>query len=273
MSIEFEAVLRDKGTTKGTKKILLEVSARDLKGHVEDLQNMFDHDITVIIHPGSYVYEAEIEKESGKHTVKYWTNSDGTVEVIREEQTALDLGDGEKNTVVKQIPVDKSVVDTYIKTATSLQYPDTLLINPRDVLIRLDDGETADRIAADYEMSSYALLNNLENARQHFAPFADTWNKNRNEMNIDGSSSEEVNSEVDAEESEQTDVANEEIAETEAAIADSDEKTVDSDNKKTETADSETETENSETEKGDSDQNSGETETSAESADEEADPY
>ncbi|EOH94803.1 hypothetical protein [Enterococcus pallens] len=245
MSIEFEAVLRDKGTTKGTKKILLEVSARDLKGHVEDLQNMFDHDITVIIHPGTYVYEAEVEKESGKHAVKYWTNPDGTVEVIREEQTALDLGDGEKNTVVKQIPVDKSVVDTYIKTATSLQYPETLLINPRDVLIRLDNGETADKIAADYEMSSYTLLNNLENARQHFAPFADTWNKNSSEMNIDGSSSDDIDREDDA---------------------DSDEKVVDSD-------ESATKTENPGTEKSDSDENTKETETSSDDTDGEVDPY
>ncbi|WYJ95902.1 hypothetical protein DOK67_0000164 [Enterococcus sp. DIV0212c] len=114
--------------------------------------------------------------------MQHVVNPDGTVDVIKEEQTALELGDGVKDTEVIEVNVSKDIIDEFIKKATSLEFPSSISINPRDVLCRIEDSESLGDIAETYEMSTTALLNEIEIARNHFAPFADSWNKYKEDI-------------------------------------------------------------------------------------------
>lgn len=112
--------------------------------------------------------------------------------------------------------------------AKTLELPGNVNINPRDVISRLQDGEDLGDIADDYEMSDSALLNDLEKARQYFAPFADFWNQHRDEITFaaNGQETDETPDEAeeisaDADENEPDDSENDE-AETEEEPEDED---------------------------------------------------
>lgn len=109
-------------------------------------------------------------------------NSDGTIEMLKEEQTSLDIGDGVEEVENIEFLVSKETVDDFIKTATTLQLPENVTLNVRDVLIRLEDGDSLNDIAADHELSETALIDQIETARKYFAPFADTWSKHKEDI-------------------------------------------------------------------------------------------
>ena len=76
----------------------------------------------------------------------------------------------------------QKTVDDFIKIATTLQLPENVTVNVRDVLIRLDEGDSMNEIAADHELSEIALIDQIELARQYFAPYADTWSKRKEDI-------------------------------------------------------------------------------------------
>ena len=85
------------------------------------------------------------------------------------------------------------MIDEYIMKSNSIEFPG--IINPRDVISRLDKGDDLGEVADAYEMSDAALLAEIEKARKHFAPFADAWNKVRDEVVFQDSDVEEVDAE------------------------------------------------------------------------------
>ena len=138
--------------------------------------------VSVTIQPETIGYQLPINKQTKRPNVNYIVNADGTVEVQKEEQTSLDVGDGVEEVEVVEIQVSKDTIDEFIKKAVSLELPDEITINPRDVLIQLEQGEKINDVAADWEMSETALIDQIEFARQYFAPFADTWSKIKDDV-------------------------------------------------------------------------------------------
>ena len=212
MTLEFNATLRDKGLgNDDKKKILLEVPVSELKGKVEELTSFANKTVTIQVVPQYYTYSIPFDKSTNAPTQEYVVNNDGTIDFVEKEQTQLEV-DEQGNIDIEDRPfeVTKEIVDEFIAKATSLQLPDNIIINPRDVITRINDGEDLGEIAESYEMSDTALINQIEAARQHFAPFANEWDKKRDEVVFQDSDAEEV----DAEDENETETAN---SETESA--------------------------------------------------------
>ena len=155
--------------SNGNTEVLLVVSNGSLRGSTENLTEFLGSTVTV-------------NKQTKKPNIEYVVNSDGTIEMLKEEQTSLDVGDGVEEVENVTILVSKETVDDFIKTATTLQLPENVTVNIRDVLIRLDEGDSMNEIAADHELSETALIDQIELARQYFAPYADTWSKHKDDI-------------------------------------------------------------------------------------------
>ncbi len=182
MTLEFNATLRDKGLgNDDKKKILLEVPVSELKGKVEELTSFANKTVTIQVIPQYYSYSIPFDKSTNAPTQEYIVNNDGTIELIKQEQTQLEV-DGNGNIDIENRPfeVTKEIVDEFIRAAKSLEFPGE--INPRDVLIRSEQGETFTEIAESYEMSELSVVNELERAREYYAPYAAAWDKKRNEV-------------------------------------------------------------------------------------------
>ncbi|MGX7232472.1 hypothetical protein ACWODG_06915, partial [Enterococcus italicus] len=163
------------------KKILLEVPVSELKGKVEELTSFANKTVTIQVIPQYYSYSIPFDKSTNAPTQEYIVNNDGTIELIKQEQTQLEV-DGNGNIDIEDRPfeVTKEVVDEFICAAKSLEFPGE--INPRDVLIRSEEGESFTEIAESYEMSELSVVNELERAREYYAPYAAAWDKKRNEV-------------------------------------------------------------------------------------------
>lgn len=182
MTLEFNATVRDKGLgNDDKKKILLEVPISELKGKVEELTQLTNKAVTIQIIPQYYRYTVPFDKSTNAPTQEYVVNNDGTIDFVEKEQTQLEV-DEQGNIDIENRPfeVTKEIVDEFIRAAKSLEFPGN--INPRSVLIRIEDGESIEEIAKDYEMSALTVLNELEKAREYYAPYAAAWDKKRNEV-------------------------------------------------------------------------------------------
>lgn len=182
MTLEFNATLRDKGLgNDDKKKILLEVPVSELKGKVEELTSFANKTVTIQVIPQYYSYSIPFDKSTNAPTQEYIVNNDGTIKLIKQEQTQLEV-DGNGNIDIENRPfeVTKDVVDEFIRAAKSLEFPGG--INPRDVLIRSEEGESFTEIAESYEISELSVVNELEKAREYYAPYAAAWDKKRNEV-------------------------------------------------------------------------------------------
>lgn len=174
----FQVVTKRNGNTE----IKLVVNNGSLFGKKDQLDLLAGKTVSVTIQPETVGYTLPINKQTKRPNVNYAVNSDGTIEVLKEEQTSLDVGDGVEEIEMVEIQVSKETIDEFIKNATSLPLPDSITINPRDVLIQIEDGEKLSEVAAVYEMSEDALIDQIEISRQYFAPFADTWSKKKDEV-------------------------------------------------------------------------------------------
>ena len=163
-------------------KITLEVKNNSLDGKLDELRKFSNKVVTVIISEETIGYTLPINKQTKKSNIEYVFNSDGTIEILKEEQTSLDIGDGVEEVENVEFLVPKETVDDFIKIATTLQLPENVTVNVRDVLIRLDEGDSMNEIAADHELSEIALIDQIELARQYFAPYADTWSKRKEDI-------------------------------------------------------------------------------------------
>ncbi|QED59991.1 hypothetical protein FUT28_08080 [Enterococcus durans] len=163
-------------------KITLEVKNNSLDGKLDELRKFSNKVVTVIISEETIGYTLPINKQTKKSNIEYVVNSDGTIEILKEEQTSLDIGDGVEEVENVEFLVPKETVDDFIKIATTLQLPENVTVNVRDVLIRLDEGDSMNEIAADHELSEIALIDQIELARQYFAPYADTWSKRKEDI-------------------------------------------------------------------------------------------
>lgn len=170
-----------KATSKGNgnTEVLLVVSNGSLVGKKDDLDALLGKTVSVTIQPETVEYKVPVNKQTNKPNVEYVVNNDGTVEVLKEEQTSLKIGDDVQEIEEVAVQVSKETIDEFIKKATTIEWPESVTINVRGVLHRIDEGEALEEIAADHEVSVDNLINQVEIARQHFAPFADSWSKNK----------------------------------------------------------------------------------------------
>lgn len=186
MTLEFRPTVKSINiANEDLIKITLEIKNSSLDGKLDDLRKLSGKTVVANILPDSYSYTQQIDRSTNTPVMEWIVNQDGTTEIIKTEQTQLDV-DGQGNIDIQEVQkkVDKELVDEFIMKANVLKLPANIYINPRDVISRLQDGEDLGEVADDYEMSDSALLNDLESARQYFAPFADFWNEHRDEIDF-----------------------------------------------------------------------------------------
>ena len=195
MSIEFKPTIKSINiASEDLTKITLEVKNGSLDGQYEDLRKLSGKTVVVVMLPDHYSYTQKFDRSTNKPVQEWIVNPDGTAEMKETEQTQLDV-DGKGNIDIREIEkkVDKDLIDEYIMKSNSIEFPG--IINPRDVISRLDQGDDLGEVADAYEMSDAALLAEIEKARKYFAPFADAWNKVRDEVVFQDA--DETDSEVD----------------------------------------------------------------------------
>ncbi|MBC9710849.1 hypothetical protein CU019_1886 [Enterococcus faecium] len=168
--------------SNGNTEVLLVVSNGSLRGSTENLTEFLGSTVTVVIQPETIEYTVPVNKQTKKPNVEYVVNADGTIDMLKEERTSLDVGDGVEEVENVTILVSKETIDEFIKTATTLQLPENITVNIRDVLIRLAEGDSMSEIAADHELSEIALIDQIELARHYFAPYADSWSKHKDDI-------------------------------------------------------------------------------------------
>lgn len=203
MTLEFKPTIKGVNiVNEDLTKITLEIRNNSLDGKYDDLKKLSNKTVVISILPDSYSYTQQIDRSTNTPVTEWIVNQDGTTEIRKTEQTQLDV-DGQGNIDIEETvrKVDKDLVDEYIMAANTLELPGNVNINPRDVIDRLQCGEDIGEIADSYEMSDSALLNDLEKARQYFAPFADFWNQHRDEINFSDEESAPVDEPDDSEES------------------------------------------------------------------------
>lgn len=169
--------------SNGNTEVLLVISNSSLKGKADDLNEFLGKTVNIMIVPENYSYTVPFDKSVDKPTMEYKVFADGTVQLVKQEQTQLDVdGKGNVDIVQKSFSVDKEVIDEYILNAGSFSFPGE--INPREVLQQLAQGVSMSEIAAELEFSESALINELEKARRELAPFADAWKKANTSGNV-----------------------------------------------------------------------------------------
>lgn len=182
MSLEFKPTIKSINiASEDMTKITLEVKNGSLDGQYEDLRKLSGKTVLVAVLPETYAYVQPFDRSTNSPVQEWIINTDGTAEIIKKEQTQLELDEkGNIDIENRTKKVNRDLIDEYILAAKTLEFPG--IINPRDVISRMKDGEDLGDIADDYEMSDSSLISEIEKARQHFAPFADYWDKHRDEI-------------------------------------------------------------------------------------------
>lgn len=182
MTVEFRPTIKSINiASEDLTKITLEVKNGSLNGKYDALRAFSGKTVNITIVPEYYQYSIPFDKSTNAPTQEYVVNNDGTINFVKKEQTQLEVDDqGNIDIENRPFEVTKDIVDEFIRAARSLEFPGN--INPRSVLIRLEDGEPAEDVAEDYEMSAITMLNELEKAREYYAPYAAAWDKKRNEV-------------------------------------------------------------------------------------------
>lgn len=182
MSLEFRPTIKSINiANEDLTKITLEVKNGSLDGKYDDLRRFSGKTVNITVVPESYIYQIPFDRSTNSPTQEYIVNNDGTIDFVQKEQTQLEV-DEQGNIDIENRPftVTKEIIDEFIVSAKSLEFPGA--INPRDALIRSQNGESFEILAEDYEMSEIAVINELEKAREYYAPYAAAWDKKRNEV-------------------------------------------------------------------------------------------
>ena len=214
MSLEFKPTIKSINiASEDLTKITLEVKNGSLDGKYDTLRKLSGKTVLIAVLPEEYSYIQDYDNSTNKPITEWIINQDGTAEIRRTEQTQLDV-DGQGNIDIRKVErkVSKEIIDEYIRNATTLEKPLNSNINPRDVILSLADGEEFSEIADRYEMSDSSLLTEIEKARQYYAPFADYWNKHKEDITFADEQTEELQNEEIAQNNDELDVLNQESA-------------------------------------------------------------
>lgn len=158
--------------TSKENSLVLEISDNMLGEKLPELKKFIGEVINIQIIPEVYSYLVELDEEG--HQILSWKMlQDGSVEIERNEQLNL-LGSTKTRKEMRK--VQRSTVDEFIAECPVIEHIN--VINPKDVLDRLKQGEDFSSIASDYGLSDSELVTQLDEVRQYYLPVADAWVKN-----------------------------------------------------------------------------------------------
>lgn len=180
MTLQFDAILRDKGQANDDKKkLMLEVQVSALRGKVEEITGLYNRKVDIKIIPRYVSYKAFLEKNTGKPIEVFGQDERGVW--VRHEEQQLNLLDS-NDVEVKEQEIEFDVIDAFL-SVTELDYP--VLPDLQRIVNQLLNHETMDDVAKEYSMPTFELETDLNQARIHYAPFAAAWDKQRQEESFD----------------------------------------------------------------------------------------
>lgn len=172
--VEFRPNLKQVNVTGGKAKLTLEIDKEKIAGSLGALAMLEGGKITASFRPETIPYNIPYDRTTNAPTLRYDENKDGIWEEIKEEQlNMLDINEIEN----REFMVEIDIVDEFIKSS-ELDYQGG--IDPNDVLEKLEHGESYADIAVEYEMTGDELEDEINRAREHYAPFASAWDEKRN---------------------------------------------------------------------------------------------
>ncbi|MDZ5503189.1 hypothetical protein [Enterococcus cecorum] len=173
--MELRTQVKKINLTSKENSLVLEISDEKLGEKLPELKKFIGEFINIQIIPEIYSYQVEIDEE-GHPIVSWKLLQDGSVEIERNEQLNL-LGTSKMRKEMRK--VQRSTVDEFIAECPVIEHIN--VINPKDVLDRLKQGEDFSSIASDYGLSDSELVTQLDEVRQYYLPVADAWiNSGRN---------------------------------------------------------------------------------------------
>ena len=170
--MELRTQVKKINLTSKENSLVLEISDEKLGEKLPELKKFIGEFINIQIIPEIYSYQVEIDEE-GHPIVSWKLLQDGSVEIERNEQLNL-LGTSKMRKEMRK--VQRSTVDEFIAECPVIEHIN--VINPKDVLDRLKQGEDFSSIASDYGLSDSELVTQLDDVRQYYLPVADAWVKN-----------------------------------------------------------------------------------------------
>ena len=170
--MELRTQVKKINLTSKENSLVLEISDEKLGEKLPQLKKFIGEFINIQIIPEIYSYQVEIDEE-GHPIVSWKLLQDGSVEIERNEQLNL-LGTSKMRKEMRK--VQRSTVDEFIAECPVIEHIN--VINPKDVLDRLKQGEDFSSIASDYGLSDSELVTQLDEVRQYYLPVADAWVKN-----------------------------------------------------------------------------------------------
>lgn len=170
--MELRTQVKKINLTSKENSLVLEISDEKLGEKLPELKKFIGEFINIQIIPEIYSYQVEIDEE-GHPIVSWKLLQDGSVEIERNEQLNL-LGTSKMRKEMRK--VQRSTVDEFIAECPVIEHIN--VINPKDVLDRLKQGEDFSSIASDYGLSDSELVTQLDEVRQYYLPVADAWINN-----------------------------------------------------------------------------------------------
>lgn len=177
MSVEFNPSIKKVQIANEKVQVLLEIDKVSVKQKLGEIADLEGKTITVLMRKQSYEYSIPYSKSDNKPGLRYEVDNTGIVEKVIEEQLSLELETNSDDIENRFFVVEKDVIDEFIINSPKLEFPGN--INPRSALQQLENGATFTELADHFEMSETAVINELEKAREYYAPYAAAWDEKR----------------------------------------------------------------------------------------------
>lgn len=174
--MELRTQVKKINLTSKENSLVLEISDDMLGEKLPELKKFIGEYVNIQVVPEVYSYQIEID-DKGRSIQNWEIHQDGSVEMTRSEQ--LNLLDN-KPARKEMRRVDREVVDEFILESPVIRHIN--IINPKDVLHRLRQGEDFSSIADDYSLTDSELATQLDEVRNYYIQVADAWIKNGREF-------------------------------------------------------------------------------------------
>lgn len=173
MSLEFYAGIDNfKVDAKGNISITEKLAGSALRNKLDELQKLkSDGVVRVTLESAVTRYTEKLDAETLEPIEYYERDTQGAWITVENEQTALDVGEGQ--TIEREEEITADIVDKFLLIE---KYELKSDFDPKKALIRIVEGYTFDEIASELKFESTTeLIEKLNEARIEYAGMAKAW--------------------------------------------------------------------------------------------------
>ena len=167
--VEFQPILKEVKTAGGKTRFVLEIEKEKIKNSLGDLSMLEGGKITASFRPETIAYGVKYNKIDSKPAERFGQDENGKWDKFIEEQTSLI---GEQDFEIRQFRIELEVVDEFILEFGMRGEGKT---NISEVIEFLREGRSFESIAIDYDVDPYEIEEELQQARELYAPYASAW--------------------------------------------------------------------------------------------------